>query len=241
MTGLPSRPRLPGVTKPPASLISLANAVRARDDFTPGRGLSLHEQTVSRLALYLGELLGLADDRVEVMSQAAAVHDIGKLAIPDSILLHPGKLGPAEWELLRAHTRIGSAILSGHDDPVMDMAAVISLGHHEAYDGTGYPYGLRGEQIPLEARIVTICDVYDALREERPYKAGRSHQDTMRLLATGDGRLDPTKFDPDVLRAFLSHNRHFERIWQEAKLASGNAPTPRVPHMATEFPAALAS
>ena len=215
------RDALPGL---PPGLTCLAKAVAARDGMTPGRSLSLHETSVSRLAMVLAELLGLRDREIELVGCAAAVHDIGKLAIPDSILMHPGALGPEAWAVLKTHPTIGGMILSGHDDPVLDLAAVIALNHHEAFDGTGYPNGRCGEEIPRVARIVSVCDVYDALRRDRPYKAGLGHAAVMTLLESGDSRMSPAKFDPEVLSAALASGRHLERVWEDGPPAADLLP-----------------
>jgi putative two-component system response regulator len=153
--------------------------------------------------------------RVEMIGLAAGVHDIGKLAVPDSILLKPSPPTEEEWAVLRSHTTIGGLILSGHGEPLLDLAASVARSHHEAFDGRGYPDGLRGEAIPREARIVAVCDVYDALRQTRPYKRGLGHAVAMDLLREGDARLSPSIFDPMILSAFLGMAPRVERAWEE--------------------------
>lgn len=203
---------------PSSALVCLAKAVAARDGMTPGRALSSHEGSVAHLSMRLAEWVGWRDRDVELIGQAASVHDIGKLAMPDSILLHRGGLGPQEWAVLHTHPTIGAMILSGHQDLGLDLAAVIALNHHEAFDGSGYPNRLAGEQIPLAARIVAPCDVYDALRQDRPYKAGMGHGEVMTIMEHGDGRMTPAKFDPAVLGTFLANARQVERAWEERRM-----------------------
>ncbi|HSK41671.1 MAG TPA: HD-GYP domain-containing protein [Arenibaculum sp.] len=193
----------------------LANAERARDALYENRSVSAHEACVARLSALLADALGLGSNRVEAIGNAAAVHDIGKIALPDALLLKAGPLHAEEWAVMRTHPVIGAAILSGHEDPVLDLAASTARWHHEAFDGSGYPDGLRGDAIPLEARIVCIADVYDALRQDRPYKRGMAHGDVMDLLRHGDERITPAKFDPEILGAFLDAGRQVELAWGE--------------------------
>ncbi len=126
-----------------------------------------------RMAKYsalIGQNLGLGAETVHVLEVAAPMHDIGKIGIPDSVLLKEGPLTPPEMEMMRTHPRIGYDILKGSPSKYLSMGAIIALGHHEKFDGTGYPNGLHGEDIPIVARIVAVADVFDALVSERPYK-----------------------------------------------------------------------
>lgn len=172
---------------------------------------------IGRMGLYcnkLAEVLDQPPEFVEAITFASSMHDIGKVAIPDNILLKPGPLSPEEYEIMKGHTEIGRRLLEGSDYPVIRLAASVAQNHHERYDGGGYPLGLRGDDIPLEGRIVTIADQYDAFRSERTYKRGMSHQDAYRVITTGEGRTRPEHFDPMVLKAFDSLAPLFEEIYE---------------------------
>lgn len=175
-----------------ATVHTLANAVEARDLTT-----STHVQRVSTLAVAVGRRLGLSDVDLRDLEQSAILHDVGKIGIPDGILLKPAKLDDVEWSTMRTHPQLGVRIVH----PVGYSRAVTAgiLCHHEAFDGSGYPQGLAGRQIPLFGRIIAIVDVYDALVSDRPYKKGFARTDALDLLQKGRG----TKFDPRVLDAFL--------------------------------------
>jgi putative two-component system response regulator len=143
------------------------------------------------------------------------MHDVGKLAIPDHILLKPGPLTENEWAIMKTHTTLGREILGGNHSPYLEMGAEIALSHHECWDGSGYPLGLSGPAIPISARIMGLCDVYDALRSKRPYKYQHSHEDAVTAITRGDSRVRPEQFDPDVLNAFLSCHSQFAQIYSE--------------------------
>lgn len=171
---------------------------------------------IARMALYaskIAEGLELPQDFVQMMTSASPLHDIGKIGIPDLILLKSGPLTPAEQEIMKTHTTIGEKMLSGSPHPTIQLASSISLNHHERWDGTGYPRGLQGEAIPLEGRIVIICDQYDALRSKRHYKDPLAHRDVFRILVKGDGRTMPGHFDPAVLEAFVRVASAFDEIF----------------------------
>lgn len=176
------------------TLERLARAAEYRDDAT-----GQHTQRVGRSAALVARALGLPSEEVDLIRRAAPLHDLGKIAIPDSILLRPGRLSEAEFEIMRTHTRIGARILSGSQIPLLDVAATIALTHHERYDGLGYPDGLRGESIPLVGRIVAVADVFDALTHDRPYKAAWPVDRAIEEIERQAG----TQLDPEVVEAFL--------------------------------------
>lgn len=172
----------------------LARAAEYRDDQT-----GEHTRRVGRMAGDLAERIGAPAEHVELIRRAAPLHDVGKIGIPDGVLLKPGRLSSRELELMRQHCLIGANLLSGSGVPLLDVAATIALTHHERWDGTGYPEGLKGEDIPLAGRVVAVVDVFDALVHERPYKAAFTVEEAVAELENGAG----THFDPSVVQAFL--------------------------------------
>jgi putative two-component system response regulator len=145
------------------------------------------------------------------------MHDIGKIGVPDHVLLKPENFTPQEWEVMKEHTAIGAKILGNSKSPYLRMGAVIALNHHERWDGGGYPHGTQGEAIPLMARIMNICDIYDALRSKRPYKPTFDHLKAMDIITHGDGRTLPEHFDPAIIAAFTQHHQSFSDIFEEFK------------------------
>ena len=139
-------------------------------------------------------------EQAEMLLQASALHDIGKIGIPDRVLLKPGKLDAEEWELMKTHTTIGAQLLSGSTSDVVQMAERIALTHHERWDGKGYPHGLHGDDIPFESRICTIADVFDALVSERPYKTRLAASPTRSRRSQ---RMSGTAFEPRLVEVFL--------------------------------------
>jgi putative two-component system response regulator len=172
----------------------LALAAEYRDDDT-----HQHTLRVGELSALLAAALGLADQQVRRIRQAAPLHDIGKIGITDLVLLKPAKLTPQEFEHVKTHTLIGARILADSTVPVLQLGREIALTHHERWDGSGYPHGLRGERIPLSGRIVTVADVFDALIHDRPYKHAWPVDRAIAEITTQKGR----QFDPDVVDAFL--------------------------------------
>ncbi len=162
-----------------------------------------HLRRISCSCRMLGKALGLDDEFVEELYFASPMHDIGMIGVPDSVLLKPGSFTPAEWEIMKLHTVTGEQILSNGTSPYLRMGAVIALNHHECWNGEGYPHGIMGAAIPFAARIVKICDIYDALRSDRPYKQALGHAEAMDIIVNGDDRTSPDHFDPVVLEAFV--------------------------------------
>ena len=177
------------------TLQRLALAGEFRDDDT-----FQHTQRVAFTSAMLAMQLGLPDETIELIQQAASLHDIGKLAVPDSILLKPGRLTHEEFEQMKGHPSAGAAMLDGSHSDALRLAAEIALSHHEHWDGTGYPWGFSEEEIPLSARIVTVADVFDSLTHERPYKHAWPVADAVGEIH----RLRGQQFDPDVIEAFTS-------------------------------------
>jgi putative two-component system response regulator len=194
----------------------LARAAEYRDDDS-----GQHVIRVGRYAALIAEQLGCAPVYVSMLEQAAHLHDVGKIGVPDTLLSKKGKLDPSEFERMKLHCEIGKRIIQPTNDgkwnqlrrnmvranvlstassPMMTLAATIALTHHERWDGSGYPGGLAGEEIPLEGRITAIADVFDALSNERPYKDALPMQDCLNILEEGRG----THFDPHILDAFLA-------------------------------------
>jgi CHASE2 domain-containing sensor protein len=172
----------------------LGVAVEWRDAET-----GVHIERMGRLCERLAREVGLSVLEAELLRHASALHDVGKVGIPDEILLKPGKLDPAEWAQMQTHTTIGASILSGSKSALVQMAEQIARSHHERWDGSGYPEGLKGEEIPLAARICAVCDVFDALLSPRPYKEAWPLAEVMRELASLRG----THLDPALVDAFL--------------------------------------
>jgi len=161
--------------------------------------VSEHPTRVGELVGSLATEMGSDDAFVMRAALAARLHDVGKVAVPESVLLKPGALTPAEMEIMRSHTTRGAEILSGANSPVMQLACEVAHTHHERWDGTGYPQGLRGADIPLAARIVSVADVYDSLVTDRVYQSAASNLDAVNFVVRGSG----TQFDPAVVEAFI--------------------------------------
>jgi two-component system response regulator RpfG len=163
---------------------------------------------MARYAKLIAQAMGLPEDHCEAIELSAPMHDIGKIGIPDHVLKKPGILTSDEYEIIKMHPMIGHQILKESSSRYIEMGAVIALAHQERFDGSGYPFGLSGREIPLEARIVTVADVFDALTSVRPYKNAWTFEDAMSYLQEHSGKL----FDPDCVEAFLRQIEEVRRI-----------------------------
>lgn len=172
----------------------LARASEYRDDVT-----GQHTQRVGQMAARVARAMGMSEWEVEVIRKAAPLHDIGKIGIPDDILLKPGKFTDEEYQLMKNHTKIGANILAGSQFPVLKMAEHIAISHHERWDGGGYPHRLAGDLIPVAGRIVALVDFFDALTHERPYKPAWTIEETLAEIK----RMEGLHFDPMVVQAFF--------------------------------------
>jgi putative two-component system response regulator len=171
---------------------------------------------IKRISYYTHEVasrLGMDSDFINCIYYASPMHDLGKVAIPDAILLKQGPLSEEEWQVMKSHPEIGARILEGSQSPYLQMGIDIARYHHERWDGGGYPNGIKGEEIPLTARIMNIADQYDALRSVRPYKAGFDAEETFNIITRGDGRTMPGHFDPVILDAFKAVAGKFDQIF----------------------------
>lgn len=172
----------------------LGRAAEYRDDMT-----GFHIIRMSRYAQQLALAAGMSEAEAEMLLNASPMHDIGKIGIPDNVLLKPGKLDADEWKIMQTHVDIGVEILSGSDFELMDMAAEVCQNHHEKWDGSGYPRQLAGEDIPLVGRIVALADVFDALTTERPYKKAWPIEEAVDFLKDQSGK----HFDPRLVERFI--------------------------------------
>jgi len=171
----------------------LGRAAEFKDNET-----GMHVIRMSHYARLIAEALDYSNDWVELIYQAAPMHDIGKIGIPDKVLLKPGKLDNQEWEMMRKHPEFGAEIIGDHNTDLLSMSKEIALSHHEKWDGSGYPYNLKAEDIPLSGRIIAIADVFDALTTERPYKKAWTVEDAKNLIDDNTG----SHFDPNLVPIF---------------------------------------
>lgn len=186
---------------------SLSVALDERDSYTYG-----HSSRVTELAMALGRRVGLPPEQLEVLEIGSILHDIGKIGVPDSLLLKPGTLTSEELALLRQHTVKGERIIGDHSDPTLDLLIRCIRSHHERFDGTGYPDRLAGEQIPVLARIIAIADAYDAMTSLRPYRGKLSHEQAMEEIRRCSG----SQFDPRLAGVFEALAADFSASGLEA-------------------------
>ena len=175
----------------------------------------LHVIRMSHFSRILGIAAGMSEVEADDLLHAAPMHDVGKIGIPDRILQKPGPLDPDEWKVMQSHVTIGAEIIGEHGGGMLALAAQIALTHHEKYDGSGYPNGLRGEDIPLVGRIVAIADVFDALTSKRPYKKAWTEDEALTFLREQKGR----HFDPALVDLFIEQMpavRAVQQRWAEA-------------------------
>lgn len=188
-------------------IYSLARAAEVNDEDTGNHILRVGEYCAA-----LSREMGLPEEFAETIRIQAVLHDVGKMHVPASVLKKPGALSADEWGVMKQHSRYGAKIIGDH--PALRMAKEIALTHHERFDGSGYPFGLKGDEIPVSARIIAIADQYDALRTKRVYKPAFTHERACAILLEGDGRSMPAHFDPEVLAAFDKIKDNFDEIFQ---------------------------
>lgn len=192
----------------------LSHAAEYKDEDT-----GTHIKRMSNYAVAIARKMGLPDKTVETILYASPMHDIGKIGIPDRVLLKPGKLDPDEWEIMKTHTTIGASILHGSDAEFIQLAEVIALTHHEKWDGTGYPKGLKGHKIPIAGHITAIADVFDALVSKRPYKEAFPVEKAFQIIKDSRG----THFNPELVNVFFSIQQEILDIKEHYKSGSVSA------------------
>jgi putative two-component system response regulator len=192
------------------TIFTMTRAAEHKDEDT-----GAHVQRISYYSRTLARILGQDEVFVDKIFFSAPMHDIGKIGIPDHILLKPGGFDPDEWAIMKGHAVMGAKILGASKSPYLKMGAEIALNHHERWDGGGYPSGKSGQAIPLEARILNISDIYDALRSKRPYKPAFDHPKAVDIITNGDSRVKPEHFDPVILDAFKNNHHVFEETFEE--------------------------
>ncbi len=190
------------------TILRLARASRYKDEET-----GAHIERLSHYSQSLALAIGWDQSRARCLFAVAPMHDVGKIGVPDAVLGKQGPLTEEEWESIKQHPLLGASLLDGSTSPLLEMAKEVALTHHERWDGSGYPKGLKGTQIPITGRIVMLCDLYDALRSRRPYKPPFSHAKTCDIILNGNDRTKPTHFDPHLLEAFREMHQDFNGIY----------------------------
>jgi HD-GYP domain-containing protein (c-di-GMP phosphodiesterase class II) len=185
-------------------------------------GIAAHIDQMSRYAEIIARELGMSASRVRLLRGAAKLHDFGKVATPDRILLKPGPLTAGERRVMELHTVIGHDLLRDSDSPFLEIAATVALSHHERWDGAGYPQGLAGDEIPVEARIASVADVFDSLTRARPYRPALKLRPVLELISAGRG----TQFDPGVVDAFNAARPEIMRVRSTRKQRNRRAGHP---------------
>lgn len=185
------------------AILRLCLAAELRDKET-----GLHIRRIQEYSALLGRKCGLEEEHCDLLFLASAMHDLGKIGIPDSVLLKPGKLTPDEWEIMKTHSAIGAQGLANSRFRLIQLAETIAHYHHERWDGSGYPCGLKGVDIPIEARIVSIVDSFDAMLSVRPYKRAMPLEEVLDIIREGSG----SHYDPDIVDVFMEHMAEFKEV-----------------------------
>ncbi|MBU1084423.1 MAG: HD domain-containing phosphohydrolase [Candidatus Omnitrophota bacterium] len=193
-------------------IFRLALVAESKDEST-----GAHLVRIADYSIEIARSLGLPEKDIEIIKYASPMHDIGKIVIPDAILKKPNGLTPEEREIMKKHTVLGANLFKGSKDPLLKAAEVICLSHHERFDGTGYPNGVKGKRIPLFGRIIGIADVFDALTSKRPYKPAYDFDEAIKRIKRESGK----HFDPEIVEFFLKDSKKIREIWQATKDIEG--------------------